>query len=185
MLNIILAGIIGTAMGAEPSGSTDQAAAQPETAPQTETADAGLGGFGDDEQAPPETAQREPEPQVPTGKYTTATEVRPILSMTKTNWVNVRLFNDQDLVYFTHLMAWRCGLWEIRYGINGAPATEVLEMEPCNEEYAQPNAMIDVENYLPYITLPPGSVESIMVEITYDDGTTDFARANRGDVLIP
>jgi hypothetical protein len=122
---------------------------------------------------------------VPTAKYTTATKVRPILSMTKSNWVAVREFDGQDLVYFTHILAWRCGLWEIRYGINGDPADTVFEMEKCNDEYAQPNAMIDIENNFPYLRFPMKSVGSVIVEITFDDGTTDFTRANRGDVLIP
>ncbi len=131
------------------------------------------------------TAAREPEPQTPTGKFTTALEVKPILGMTKGNWAAVRLYEDQDLVYFTHLMAWRCGLWDIRYGINGAPAEQVMAMEPCNEEYQQPNVMVDIETYPPYLIFPANSVETIYVEITFDDGTSDFAQFNRGDILIP
>ena len=130
-------------------------------------------------------AGREPEPQVPTGKYTTAVEIKPIMGMTKSNWAAVRLYEGQDLVYFTHMLSWRCGLWEIRYGINGNPADQVFEMEPCHEETAQPNAMTDVANYLPFITLPPESVETLYVEITYDDGTTDFAQFNRNEIEIP
>ena len=130
-------------------------------------------------------ASREPEPQIPTGKFTTATEVRPILGMTKSNWVGVREYEGQDLIYFSHLMAWRCGLWDIRYGINGAPADNVVPMEPCNEEFAQPSVMVDVENYLPYVTYPLGSVQSIYVEIVFDDGGADFAQFSRDDVRIP
>lgn len=136
-------------------------------------------GSGDD------VATRAPEPQSPTGKYTTAIEVRPILGMTKSNWAAVRFYEGNDLVYFSHLFAWRCGLWEIRYGINGDPADTVMPMEPCNEDYQQPNVMIDVENFLPYVTLPGNSVETIYVEITFDDGTTDFAQFNRNEILIP
>lgn len=128
---------------------------------------------------------REPEPQVPTGKYTTAVEVKPILGMTKSNWVAVRLYEGQDLLYFTHLMSWRCGLWEVRYGVNGAPADTLVPMEPCHDDTAQPNAMTDVANYLPYVVLPPESVETVYVEITFDDGTTDFAQFARSAVLIP
>jgi hypothetical protein len=133
----------------------------------------------------PTTGERTPEEQVASGKFTTALEIRPILDATKGSWVAVRDYNGQDLVYFTHLMSWRCGLWDIHYGVNGAAPDTLFEMEPCNLEYAQPNAMIDIENFLPYITLPQGSVQSVSVAITYDDGTSDTATFERGAVLIP
>lgn len=97
----------------------------------------------------------------------------------------MREFNGQDYIYFTHLMAWRCGLWDIRYGINGAPANNVVAMEPCNEEFAQPNVMVDLENFQPYVIYPLGAVESVYVEIVFDDGTSDFAQFDRADVRIP
>jgi hypothetical protein len=58
-------------------------------------------------------------------------------------------------------------------------------MEPCNTDYQQPNVMIDVENFLPYVSYPAGSVQSVYVEIDFDDGTSDFAQFNRNEVLIP
>ena len=128
---------------------------------------------------------RTPEPQVATGKFTTALEIRPILGMTKTSWAVVRLYDGQDLVYFTHLMAWRCGLWEIRYGVNGDPADTIMPMEPCNEEFAQPNVMNDIENFLPYVSFPGESITSVQVEITYDDGMIEVAQFERGEILIP
>ncbi len=177
MIDLFLPLIFGLSMGIEPQEGekTDTAvvAAVDPTIPLEQ-------GSGDDL-----NADRAPEPQIPTGKFTTAVEVRPILGMTKTNWVGVREFNGQDYIYFSHLMGWRCGLWDIRYGINGAPADNVVAMEPCNEEFAQPNVMLDIENFVPYVIYPLGSVESVYVEIVFDDGTTDFGRFNRSDVRIP
>lgn len=46
------------------------------------------------------SAAREPEPQIPTGKYTTAMEVRPILGITKNNWIGEREFEGQDFCIF-------------------------------------------------------------------------------------
>lgn len=186
MLEFLIPYAIGTAMGLSVGGGMDVAdGISPQMEPpaaETAMGDVETSSFGDVEVA---EEIRAPEPQIPTGKYTTAVEIKAILGMTKTSWVAVRLYEGHDLVYFSHLLAWRCGLWEIRYGLNGEPATNIVNMEPCNEQFAQPNAMTDPVNFPIYITLPPESVESIYVEIYYDDGTTDFVRANRGDVLIP
>lgn len=128
---------------------------------------------------------REPEPQVPTGQFTTAVEVKPIIGMTKDSWVAVREFDGRDLVYFTHLLSWRCGMWDIRYSVNGDDAFQTFEMEPCHADTAQPNAMTEIDNYLPYLSFPPGSVDSIHVEVLFDDGTTDAAVFERAAVLMP
>ena len=116
-------------------------------------------------------------------QFTTADEVKPILEMTKGNWVALRKYNGNDLVYFTHLMSFRCGLDKISYGINGATETE-LPLEKCNTEYQQPNVMLD-QSILPYITLPLGSVKSIAVTVTYDDGVTQSETIDASKVLIP
>lgn len=179
MLEFFLPLLIGIAAGIEPQLSSGAPAEAVEEVAEEAPLDTGIGeGSGDG-------PEREPEEQIATGKFTTAVEVKPILGMTKGNWVAVRDYNGQDLVYFTHLLSWRCGLWDIRYGVNGAPAEEVFPMEPCYPDSATPNAMTDVETFLPYVTMPPGSVESIYVEVTFDDGTTDFARFDRAEVEIP
>lgn len=175
MLEFFLPYAIGVALEINPHDGTDMADVASDTVVLPEMD----GGSGD------EVADRMPEEQIPTGKFTTATEVRPILGMTKSNWVAVRDYEGQDLVYFTHLLSWRCGLWDIRYGLNGAPATQVFPMEPCHADTASPNAMTDVANFLPYETFPSGHVTSIYVEIVMDDGTTDFAQFDRNEVLIP
>jgi len=176
MIDLFLPLIIGLGIGIEPP-SNERPAPPVDVVEALPPIDQGS---GDDL-----SADREPEPQIPTGKYTTAIEVRPILGMTKTNWIGVREYEGQDLLYFSHLMAWRCGLWDIRYGINGNPADIVVPMEPCNEEYAQPNVLVDVENYLPYVIYPLGAIESVYVEIVFDDGTSDFAQFDRNEVRIP
>jgi len=177
MIDLFLPLIIGIGIGIDPPDSQPATVDAGTTAQIAEPMDSGSGDDLD--------ASRAPEPQIATGKFTTAVEVRPILSMTKAQWVGVREYNDSDYVYFTQLMAWRCGLWDIRYGINGAPADNVMAMEPCNEEFAQPNVMVDIENYLPYVIFPLGSVDTITIEIVFDDGTSDSAQYDRADVRIP
>lgn len=172
MFDLLLPYVIGLAIGIEPVVPNDAPIDVAIAIPIDE-------GSGDD------ASLREPEPQIPTGKYTTAVEVKPILGMTKSNWVAVRVYEGQDLLYFTHLLAWRCGLWDIRYGVNGGAADNVVAMEPCLEGTAQPNGLTDVINYPIYVTLPVDSVESVYVEIVFDDGTTDFGQFERLEIFIP
>ncbi|RSK38023.1 hypothetical protein EJA01_03570 [Rhodovulum iodosum] len=113
--------------------------------------------------------------------FTDPEMVRKILGMTRANWVAVREFDGRDLVYFTHLMAYRCGLTELRYGINSDAADTVFEMEPCYTDEATPNAI----KGLPYISLPLGSVERVVVEITYADGLAERAVFGRAGPIEP
>ncbi len=129
------------------------------------------------------TGDWQPEPQIPTGKFTTATEVKPILSATKTAWLALREYDGNDLLYFTHLAAWRCGLHEIRFSLNGAPE-QVFEVEECYIDTAQPNAL-KMETHLPYIVYDLGSVDNVTVTLTFDDGTEDSATYQRPDILVP
>ena len=173
MFDLFIPYLIGTAIGIADDGGTNSAVAVAVAEPAPV------------EQVTTQTTGRAPEEQVATGQYTTAIEVKPILGMTKGNWVAVRDYDGQDFLYFTHLMSWRCGLWDVRYGLNGAPATQTLAMEPCHLNTNSPNSMVAVEEFLPYITLPANFVESVTVEITYDDGTAETAQFERTEILIP
>jgi hypothetical protein len=134
-------------------------------------------------EAPLATPLSEAEDQTPTGKYTTATEVKPILSMTKQSWVAVRDYDGQDLVYFTNLLAWRCGVMSVQYSVNDGPLEE-LALEPCYSDEATPNAL-KMEEFLPYVTQPQGSVETVRVVVQFDDLTSDEVTVLRKDVLTP
>lgn len=113
--------------------------------------------------------------------FTTAAEVRPILAMTRANWVSLREYGGADLIYFTHLLAWRCGLSAIRYGLNGNAPTQVFALEPCHQGSAQPNA---ITSDAVYVKQPIGSVKSLSVVVTYDDGSTESVDFKRAQVLM-
>lgn len=75
------------------------------------------------------------EDKTPTEKFPTATEVKPILAMTQANWIAEREWNGNDLIYVSHLWAWRCSLAQIEVGIIGG-ALDVWRLPPCHTETA-------------------------------------------------
>lgn len=107
-------------------------------------------------------------------------QIRAILGATKGNWVAIRLYQGQDLLYFTHLESWRCGLEQVRFGINGAvPDTlhQIAECDPANP-YAVP------ADHAIYAVFPPNSLSSVTVEVTYKDGVTATEVFERAAVAI-
>ncbi|WP_298558117.1 hypothetical protein [uncultured Aliiroseovarius sp.] len=114
--------------------------------------------------------------------FTTAAEVRPILNATQANWVAVREYNGQDLLYFTHLLAWRCGLEAIHFSVNGGEETQ-FDAEPCYEDEPTPNGL-KVTDILPYQQFALQSVETVEVRIVYDDGAETIATFDRAQIQI-
>ena len=123
------------------------------------------------------------EDQTPTGRFTTAAEVKPILNATRGSWIAVRDYDGKDYVYVTHLWSWRCGLAAMAIGVNNAPLQD-WPLPPCHETHAAPNAILD-EDPQPFLTFERGSVQSVRVQLVYDDLSMDTAGFTRDDVLIP
>lgn len=115
--------------------------------------------------------------------FTTAAEVKPILTATKPSWIAVREFDGQDLLYFTNLLAWRCGVASVSYAVNNG-ATMPLEMEPCHADTAQPNDLL-METIQPYVRLPLASIATVSVTVTFDDDSTETGTYERKSVLTP
>jgi hypothetical protein len=123
------------------------------------------------------------DPQTPTGKFTTAAEVKPIMQATKGNWVAVREYDGHDLLYVTHIWAWRCGLHAMAISVNG----ETMQNWPlpeCHMKYTTPGAILE-EDGTPFLRMRLGSIETIEIQIVYDDLTIEAATFERGNVLIP
>jgi hypothetical protein len=131
----------------------------------------------------PMAPARQAEPQTPSGRFTTATEVRPILAVTRGNWIHVRDFNGRDLLYVTHLWSWRCGLIDLAVGINGA-APEPWPLPECHLDQAAPNAILENDGD-PYRSYPAGSIAMVEIALTYDDLTTETVRFNRQGMVLP
>jgi hypothetical protein len=90
---------------------------------------------------------------------------RKILDMTATSWLSFREFNGL-LVYYTHLMSYRCAIREVRVGIDSAVPDKVLKMPPCDPR--DPSAI--PHDSQPYLKLAPAT-KSVSVELTYRDGS--------------
>lgn len=123
------------------------------------------------------------EPQIPTGRFTTAAEVRPILEATKGNWVAIREYDGHDLVYVSHIWAWRCGMKAMAISINDEPMQN-WPLPACHEEYSTPNALLDGDP-LPFLKLRLGGVKKVTVQLVLDDLSTEVAEFNRADILSP
>lgn len=104
-------------------------------------------------------------------QFTSAEEVKPMLDFTRADWVSLREYDGKDQLLFTHILAWRCGIDRISYAVNGEKRQR-LKVEPCYEGETRPNAFKDTD-FLPYVTFPVGSVDTVTVWLNYDDGSTD------------
>ena len=97
--------------------------------------------------------------------FTEADDVEPILGMTKANWIGVREWDGKDLLYFSHLITYRCAIEQVRYFVNvGKP--RIREMEDCHWDLPQPFIIRDPEGHVIYDTFELNSIETVTVEIT-------------------
>jgi hypothetical protein len=108
--------------------------------------------------------------------------VTPILDMTRANWVGLRNWEGQELLYFTHLDMWRCAMTAVQYSINGGAMTG-WDLLPCQPGTPSPNALPDT--YLPFTALPIDHLQTIRIEIKMSDGTVLESEFPRAAILIP
>ncbi|MCK1639030.1 caspase family protein [Bradyrhizobium sp. 157] len=98
---------------------------------------------------------------------------RKILDMTATSWLSFREYNGL-LVYYTHLMSYRCAIREVRVGIDSAVPDKVLKMPPCNTR----DPSVIPHDAQPYLKLAPAT-KSVSVELTYRDGSVSEIKSFR------
>jgi hypothetical protein len=85
-------------------------------------------------------------------------------------WVAFRNYGGNQLVYFTALQTMHCRLSGIRYSINSNALDKTFELVPCDPQmaFAMPP---DVKPEQVYLTLAPGTAETVAVQVVWDDGT--------------
>ncbi len=98
---------------------------------------------------------------------------RKILDMTATSWLSFREFNGL-LVYYTHLMSYRCAIREVRIGVDTAVPDKVLKMPPCDQR----DPSVIPRDAQPYLKLAP-STQFVSVELTYRDGSVSEIKSFR------
>ncbi|MDB5577701.1 MAG: peptidase caspase catalytic subunit p20 [Bradyrhizobium sp.] len=98
---------------------------------------------------------------------------RKILDMTATSWLSFREFNGL-LVYYTHLMSYRCAIREVRVGIDSAVPDKVLKMPACDPR----DPSVIPHEATPYLKLAPAT-KSVSVELTYRDGSVSETKSFR------
>ncbi len=95
-----------------------------------------------------------------------AEQMKKILNMTQNSWVSFRDFNGKQLIYFTHLEAYTCGIKEVHYSLNSDELDKVWELQPCASK-----GISVIKKDMIYLTLPLGTVKSIAVQLIFTDGT--------------
>jgi hypothetical protein len=84
------------------------------------------------------------------------------------------------LVYYTHLVSYRCAIRQVKIGIDTAVPDKVLQMPPCD---MRDPSVIPYGAPL-YMKLAP-STQFMSVELTYRDGSVSeiktFRTANRSN----
>ncbi len=93
-----------------------------------------------------------------------------ILEQLWTAWIAFREWEGLT-VYFTHLISYRCGIAEIRYGLNDDPVDLVWPLPACDE--TNPHAV--PENAKIYTQIPRGTA-AMRVQLTYRDGSISQVR---------
>ena len=114
--------------------------------------------------------------------FTTSAGVKPILELIKAQWVAVRPYDGKDHLYFSTLLVYRCGIQQISFAYNGGPL-QPLDHEPCYREEANPSAL-KIETHLPYVVAPLDSLQTISIQLVFDDGTLMTQSYDRASIQI-
>lgn len=93
-------------------------------------------------------------------------QMKKILGMTQRSWVSFRDFNGQQLIYFTHLEAYTCGIKEVRYSINSDALDKVWTLQPCKDD-----GISSIKKDLIMLKLALDTAKSIDVQLIFVDGT--------------
>ena len=72
-----------------------------------------------------------------------------IVPLIKANWIAFRNYSGRQFIYFSNLLAYRCGLTEIRYSVNSDALDRVFPLPPAPVSVSRPHQHIVAENTPP------------------------------------
>jgi len=98
---------------------------------------------------------------------------REILEATATSWISLREFNGL-LIFYTHLVTYRCAIREVRLGIDSAIPDRVVELPPC--DVSDPNS---VPSNARISMKLPRKTQVVSVELIYRDGSASDIKTFR------
>ena len=84
----------------------------------------------------------------------------------QSNWVSFRDYNGHQLIYFSILEAYKCGIRKVAYSINSEALDQEWRLQPCNPKKQQ-----EVTTNRPYLSLPLGTAKFIAVQLTFNDNS--------------
>jgi hypothetical protein len=90
-----------------------------------------------------------------------------ILAQTSQAWVSFRVWNDETLAYFSHLVSYRYAIKEIRYSLNSDRLDQVFPLTPPDPH--NPHA-VTADTQI-HITIPK-TTRYIAVQVRFADGDT-------------
>ncbi|MCF3936055.1 caspase family protein [Acuticoccus sp. M5D2P5] len=93
-----------------------------------------------------------------------------ILEMLTNAWIATRPWEGQTLVYFTHLISYRCAIDTVAYSYDGDALDRTYALAPCDAR--DPHVVKTASgNDTDIYQAAPGGAHSISVQLTYKDGT--------------
>lgn len=101
-----------------------------------------------------------------------------ILERMSNSWVSFRDWDNERLVYFSHLVSYRCAIESIEFGVNTSKLTKRFPLSPCNKKDPHSIRTASGKNSKVLIELPR-STRFVTVKIKYKDGT--YSEAKRFD----
>ncbi len=88
--------------------------------------------------------------------------------------MSLRELSNALMIYYTHLMSYRCGIREVRIGVDSAVPDQPLRLPRCDQN----DPMAIPSDAHPYLKVRP-STRSVSVEITYRDGSVSEVKTFR------